>query len=139
MKKTDKDPSAYLASLPDDVRDSMQRLDRLISDVMAGQPRILWEGVFWGGTEQAIIGYGDLTTDRGRGKVVEWFMVGLALQKNYISLYVNAVADGQYVAEKYREKLGKVKVGKASISFKRIEDVELDVLRELLTIARAQL
>ena len=139
MKKTGKDPSAYLASLPDDVRDPMQRLDRLIGDVMEGQPRILWEGVFWGGTEQTIIGYGDLTTERTRGKVVEWFMVGLALQKNYLSLYVNAVARGQYVAEQYREKLGRVKVGKASISFKRLEDVDLDVLREVVTIARGQL
>jgi hypothetical protein len=66
-------------------------------------------------------------------------MVGLALQKRYISVYVNAVDGGQYVAEKYRKRLGKVKVGKASISFKQIEDIDVAVLREVVTFARKQL
>lgn len=139
MERTDKDPSAYLDSLPDDIREDMKRLDRLISGIMDGYSRALWEGVFWGGTEQTIIGYGDLTTKGSRGSAVEWFMVGLALQKNYISIYVSAVEDGQYVAEKYRSELGKVKGGKSSISFKSADDVDFEALSKVLTIAREQL
>ena len=117
----------------------MQRLDRLISGIMKGRARVLWEGVFWGGTRQAIIGYGDLSMPRPRGKTVDWFMVGLALQKRHISLYVNAVEDGRYIGAKYRAQLGKVKVGAASISFARLDDVNLDALRDVLRAARAQL
>ena len=138
MQKTDKDVSAYLDSLPEPERESMMRLDRMISDVMRGQSRALWEGTFWGGSEQTIIGYGDLVAGRS-GQKSDWFMVGLALQKRYISLYVNAAQDGQYVAEKYRSRLGKVKVGKASISFDRLDDVDLGGLAEVLQIERDQL
>jgi hypothetical protein len=66
-------------------------------------------------------------------------MVGLALQKNHISLYVNAVADGKYLGDRYRARLGKVKTGSASISFRRLEDIDLGVLTELVTAARKQL
>jgi hypothetical protein len=134
MQRTERDPTAYLDSLSDDRRESMKLLDRMISEVMTGQPRALWEGRFWGGSDQMIIGYGNLVTVRS-GVKSEWFMVGLALQKRYISLYVNAVQDGKYVAEQYGSRLGKVKVGKASISFTDIHDIDLGVLREVLAIA----
>ncbi|MGV8083607.1 MAG: hypothetical protein AB2L09_08265 [Coriobacteriia bacterium] len=110
----------------------------MITDVMDNPPRTLWEGRFWGGSEQTIIGYGDFVSGRP-GKQTDWFMVGLALQKNYISLYVNAVQNGQYVAEQYRSQLGRVKVGKASISFNRLDDINLDGLAAVLRIARDQL
>lgn len=134
---TDTDPSAYLDSLPEEYREPMRQLDGMIAEIFEGQPRTLWEGTFWGGSEQNIIGYGVLKT--GRDQKTEWFMVGLAQQKNYISVYVNAVSGDHYVAELYRSRLGKVKVGKASISFRRIEDVDLDVLAEVLRTAREQL
>ena len=137
MEKTTKDPADHIASLPDDVRPDMERLDALISEKMAGRSKTLWEGRFWGGSDQSIIGYGELTyllTPRGKG--AEWFIVGLAAQKAYISvLHVNvADADG-YVAERYKERLGKVKVGKSSISFKATDDVDLEVLAELIRTA----
>lgn len=94
MERTTTDPDDLIASLPDRFRDDVARLDAEISRVMAGHPRVLWEGVFWGGTEQRIIGYGDLVQRRSRGEPVEWFVVGLAAQKDHLSLYVNAVEDG---------------------------------------------
>jgi len=139
MQKTDRNPDEFLAELPDDVRDDMTRLDALISGIFTGHTRVLWEGVFWGGSEQQIIGYGDLIQQQSRGRTVEWFMVGLALQKNYISIYVNAVEDKQYLAEKYRDALGKVKAGKSSISFRSLADVDLDTLTRILRIAQEQL
>lgn len=139
MQKTDRNPDDFLASLPDDVRGDITALDTLISDMLEGQTRVLWEGVFWGGSEQEIIGYGDLVQKQSKGRVVEWFMVGLALQKNYISLYVNAVEGKEYVAEKYKDSLGKVKAGKSSISFRKLEDVDADALGRVLQIAREQL
>ena len=139
MDKTKKDISAHIASLPDEFRQSIKHLDKIISDIMVGHSRVLWEGTLWGGTKQEIIGYGDYTINLTRGKKSEWFMVGLATQKNYISIYVNAVEDGQYIAEKYRSKLGKVKVGKSSISFKHLDDLDIDTLKKLVSIARERL
>jgi len=62
-------------------------------------------------------------------------MVGIAVQRNYLSVYVNATDDRAYLAERYAKRLGKVKVGKSSISFASIDDVDLDQLSELITEA----
>lgn len=117
----------------------MQTLDAAISRTMTGLSRVLWEGVFWGGGEQRIIGYGDYTSKRSRGDDVEWFIVGLAAQKNYISVYVNAVEGDRYVAETFADKIGKAKVGKSSISFKHVDDIDLDTLLHLVSIAKDQM
>jgi Domain of unknown function (DU1801) len=138
MEKTHKDPDAHLASLPAGVREDMERLDALITEAMPGRSRTLWEGTFWGGSEQQIIAYGDLNQERPAG-TVEWFMVGLAAQKNYISMYVNAASEGGYAVQEYAARLGKVKVGSASISFKKLADIDLVALTELVSLANGQL
>jgi hypothetical protein len=62
----------------------------------------------------------------------EWPVIALANQKNYISLYVMAVEDGDYVTEKYRSELGKVNVGKSCIRFKKLEDLNKGALHAML-------
>lgn len=136
MQPTDRDVDEFLTSLPEGVRSDLITLDREIGAVMEGLPRVLYEGKLWGGTDQEIIGYGLDSYVRSDGKRVEWFVVGLALQRNYISIYVNTVEDRLYLAEKYGRRLGKVKVGKSSISFSRVDDIDLDELVALVTKAR---
>ena len=62
----------------------------------------------------------------------EWPLVALAAQKNYIALYVCAVIDGQYVAEANKGKLGKVNIGKSCIRFKKVDDLNLETIKEIL-------
>jgi len=135
MEKVETTPDEYIKSLSDDIRPEFAKLDREISRIMKGETRVLWTGIFWGGSEQNIIGYGDLTYER-KGKKIEWFKIGLALQKNYISLYVNAVENNRYLSQTYADQLGKVKVGASSISFKRLEDVDTPKLFEMLNKAK---
>ncbi len=45
--------------------------------------------------------------------------------------------DGKYLAHTYGDRLGKVKLGAANISFRKLGDVDLDVLRQLLEQAHA--
>ena len=135
MERVDIDPSEYLESLDDQDRDVMSTVDKLINDAMPDRRRVLWQGVFWGGSEQTIIGYGDVKQHRPRGDDVEWFLVGLARQKSHYSLYVNAVMDGKYLGQRYADRLGKVKLGSASIGFRNLESINLDALAELLAEA----
>jgi hypothetical protein len=51
-------------------------------------------------------------------------------------VYVNAVEGREYVAEKYGEEIGKVKVGKSSISFRSLDDIDLDKLLAIVAKAR---
>lgn len=111
---------------------SLRALDAEIAAALPGAARVLWQGVFWGGTQQSIIGYGDIEQPRGKGASVSWFLIGLARQKKHISLYVNAVDDGQYLSKAYGPRLGKTRVGSASISFRSVDDIDLAVLREMV-------
>ena len=132
MERVDTPPEEYLASLPAETGVDMTALHERIKAALPGHHPCLWAGVFWGGSEQTIIGYGDMSYVRSDKKRVEWFLVGLARQKNYYSVYVNAADGRRYLAEAYADRLGKAKVGKSRISFRTLADVDLDVLSELI-------
>lgn len=137
MKKTTANPEDLIKSLPDGVRQDMQALDKMIRKVLPKDKVTVWGGTFWGGSTQTIIGYGDLTMHRSTGEPVEWFKIGLAMQKNYISIYLNTTEDGDYVVRKYGKELGpKVKTGASNISFKKLEDVNLPKLQQMLDTAK---
>lgn len=145
MHKTDEDVDAYLAAVEDGTLpgagDSMRTLDARIRADLPGITRVLWRGVFWGGTEQTIIGYGDLVQERPKGPAVEWFLLGLARQKNHISLYVNAAdANGNLCAQHaaaLRTPTGRaVKAGPASLAVRSATDIDLDELDRMLAKAR---
>jgi len=119
----------------------MERTDRnvdaVIAESLGGLERRLWEGVFWGGTQQQIIGYGRITQPRPRDKSVDWFLVGLAEQKRHLSIYVNASDGNQYLAQSWAERLGKVKTSSAAITFATVDSLDLDQLRAMLARAKA--
>ncbi|GAA3889648.1 hypothetical protein GCM10022381_34560 [Leifsonia kafniensis] len=137
MHKSATSVDEYLEGLEGESGEAIRALDLLIHPLLNGLSRTLWEGVFRGGTEQQIIGYGDLVQTRSRGIEVEWFLIGLATQKNYLSLYVNAVEDGEYLGQQFAASIGASKVGDSSLSFARFEDIDLDVLTDLIIRARA--
>jgi len=82
-----------------------------------------------------MLGYGSFPYKNYKKEMITWPVVSLASQKNYISLYVCAVENGKYIAEKNAKDLGKVSVGKSCIRFKRLEDLNLDVLKKVLKSA----
>ena len=139
MERTGADVDVFLAGLTDARRDDLVALDALIRPHLGSRERELWEGVFWGGTEQQIIGYARIEQLRPKGPAVEWFLVGLALQKDHISLYVNATADGAYLTKKYATRLGKAKVGAAAVTITRLETVDLAELEAMIAEAFATL
>ena len=136
MERTDTDPAEVIAHAPEALREDFATLDARIAKVMAGLPRTVWEGKFWGGTQQRIIGYGEYHYRGRSGAEGEWFVVGLAAQKAYLSLYVNAAEDGEYLIKRWADQLGKVKAGSANVTFRRLADVDLDALLGLVGRAR---
>ena len=136
MEISDTGADAHLDGIDDPaVAGTMRELDRIISAAMPNRRRVLYEGKFWGGSQQQIIGYGHIVQSRPRGDDVHWFLVGLARQKGHYSLYVNAVDDGRYLGQHYEDRLGKVKMGAASIGFTSLDDLDLEVLEDLLVRA----
>ena len=79
-----------------------------------------------------MLGYGAFKYKNSKKEILDWPTVSIASQKNYISLYVCAVENGEYVAEKNKERLGKVSVGRSCIRFKKLTDLNMDVLKEVI-------
>lgn len=82
-----------------------------------------------------MLGYGSFPYVNYKKENITWPVIALANQKNYLSLYVCAVKDGEYLAEKYQKELGKVSVGKSCVRFKKIEDLDLDGIKKLIKLA----
>jgi len=136
MERTEVDVDEFLATLEGERGDAMRALDARIAAAFDGLERVLWEGVFWGGTEQRIVGYGAITQPRPRGADVDWFLVGLAAQQQHVSVYVNAVDDGAYLVKTFAPRLGRVKVGSAAVNITRLDALELDAFDEMIRRAR---
>lgn len=82
-----------------------------------------------------MLGYGGFDYVNYKKELVKWPVIALASQKNYISLYICALEDGEYIAEKYKKELGKVSVGKSCIRFKKLNDLNLTVVKKLIKLA----
>jgi uncharacterized protein YdhG (YjbR/CyaY superfamily) len=83
--------------------------------------------------EFGMLGYGKYHYKYPSGREGEWMLVAVASNKNYISLYVTPAApDGGYLAERYQDQLPKASIGKSCIRFKRLGDLDQDVLERLL-------
>ena len=136
MQRTDLDVDAFLASLESPRAADLRALDRLIGAELPGLERVLWEGTMWGGTAQRIVGYGGITQQRPRGASVDWFLVGIAEQQRHLSVYVNAVEEGEYLVKRRAGRLGRVKVGSAAVTFASLDDLDSGAFRALLRRAR---
>jgi uncharacterized protein YdhG (YjbR/CyaY superfamily) len=82
-----------------------------------------------------MLGYGSFPYKNYKKEDVEWPVIALANQKQYVSLYVCALENGKYIAETHKKELGKVSVGKSCIRFKKLEDVNLDMLKKVIKAA----
>ncbi len=82
-----------------------------------------------------MLGYGSFPYKNAKKELVQWPVVALASQKQYVSLYVCAVKDGKYLAETHAKELGKVSVGKSCIRLKKLEDLHLPTLKKVIQAA----
>lgn len=116
----------YFAMLPEERRKSMEFLHKFIRDTAPSlKPNFLYN----------MPGYGSFPYKNAKKEMIGWPIIALASQKNYISLYVCAVEKGEYIAEKNKDTLGKVSVGKSCIRFKKIEDLNLKTLEKVIKLA----
>lgn len=82
-----------------------------------------------------MLGYGSFPYTNYKKETIKWPIIALASQKQYISLYVCAMVDGRYIAEMSKKQLGNVNVGKSCIRFRKLRDVDLGALKNVLKIA----
>jgi hypothetical protein len=72
-----------------------------------------------------MIGYGQFHYAAANGKPVEWPVIGVALQKNYISLYVAPHQNGRPITDSYAGRLGELRSGDGNFSFRTFSDLSV--------------
>lgn len=116
----------YFAMLPPQRREPMEFLHTFIQKLAPSlKPHFAYN----------MIGYGSFKYKNYKKEVIDWPTVSLASQKNYISIYICSVENGEYIAEKYKNDLGKVSVGKSCIRFKKLTDLNLTTLEKVIKLA----
>ena len=114
--------SDFLSQIQDDKRrqDAIS-INELMTQITGQQPKM------WGGS---IVGFGRYHYKYESGREGDFMKVGFSPRKQNLSLYIMPGFD-RY--DDLLARLGKYKLGKSCLYIKRMEDVELDVLQELIS------
>jgi hypothetical protein len=124
-KTNHKSHAGYIAAVERARRDDIQALHDLVRDEAPELEPTMDFGM---------LGYGTFHYKYKSGREGDWMKIGIANNKRYISLYCCAADDDGYVAERYKERLPKANIGKSCVRFKRLSDLDEEVLRELIRV-----
>ena len=117
--------------------DDLRAIDELIRGAAPSLERWFVTGTPDGqpGMNMTMIGYGQYQyTVKSSDVAIVWPILGLALQKNYISLYNSANGEGEPFTCGYAGRLGRAKVSKRGfVTFVGPNDVDLRVLAEMIS------
>ena len=124
---TDDDVLDFLSS----VDDAQKRTDSLtlieMMQEVTGYPPVMWG--------PSIIGFDRYHYKYDSGHEGEYCVIGFSPRKNALVLYL---LNGYEGANPQLEKLGKYTIGKSCLYIKRLSDIDLDVLREMIETSYVQ-
>lgn len=120
----------YISSQPEQKRTDLEALHGFILGVMPGCKTWFLDGKDSTGkvVSNPNIGYGLQTINYADGKTREFYQIGLSANTTGISVYILGIEDKKYLAETYGKEIGKASVTGYCIKFKKLEDINLDVL-----------
>ncbi len=120
-QKTDASVVDFLDSVPGEKKrkDSLAILE-LMQEVTGQEPAM------WG---TSIVGFGSYRYRYASGSEGEWPLVGFSPRKQNLTLYIMSGFDDY---DALLADLGKYKTGKSCLYINKLEDVDLETLRELV-------
>lgn len=120
-RPTGQDVEAFLDGIADPRRrEDCRAVAALMGEVTGAEPRM------WG---ESIVGFGTYHYRYASGREGDWPLTGFSPRKESLTLYLS------YGFEQHGEllgRLGKHKLGKACLYLKRLGDVDMAALRELI-------
>ena len=120
-KENDGDVLAFLNSVENKQRreDALAVLE-LMKDITGEEARM------WG---TSIVGFGHYTYKYASGREGDWMCCGFSPRKTSLTLYI---MDGFDKHQELMNQLGKFKTGKSCLYIKKLDDVNLAVLNDLI-------
>jgi hypothetical protein len=120
-RQTGRSVEGFLQSIPDaERRRECLAVLRIMKKATRAAPKM------WG---PSIVGFGSYHYKYDSGREGEWFLTGFSPRKQNLTLYIMAGFD-RY--EALMGKLGRHKTGKSCLYVRRLDDIDLDVLAELV-------
>ncbi|WP_276131629.1 DUF1801 domain-containing protein [Polluticoccus soli] len=120
----------YIASQPEAKRSDMQALHQRILKALPGCKIWFFDGTNDEGkvVSNPTIGYGSYTIKYAKGDTREFFQIGLSGNTAGISVHIMGIKDKTYLAQTFGKDLGKASVTGYCIKFKKLADINPDVL-----------
>ncbi len=131
-KPNSDDVEGFLERAAGDRRADADQLVALMREV-TGAPPILWG--------ESIVGFGRYHYRYDSGREGDSALVGFSPRKSEFSIYLTGVyfPESSGPASQLLARLGRHRMGKACLYVRRLSDIDLDVLRELVRLSVAQL
>ena len=120
-KKTNQSVKEFLESVEDESKrqDSFEILK--LMEKITGEKATMWG--------DSIVGFGSYHYKYATGREGDWMLTGFSPRKQALTLYIMAGFD---LYENLLNRLGKFKTGKSCLYIKRLEDIDMNVLTELV-------
>ncbi|MES2108546.1 MAG: DUF1801 domain-containing protein [Bacteroidota bacterium] len=120
----------YINSQPEAKRSEMQTLHTRILQALPGCKLWFEDGK---NSEGKVVsnpnaGYGFYTMKYADGTTREFFQIGLSANTTGISVYILGIPDKTYLSQTYGKDLGKASITGYCIKFKKLADINVDVL-----------
>lgn len=119
-KKTRQNVQEFIAGVDEKRRADCQTLIDLMRDVTGDEPAM------WG---PSIVGFGSYHYKYASGREGDWPLTGFSPRKQNLTLYIMSGFD---TYDALLGKLGKHSTGKSCLYVKKLEDVDMAMLRELV-------
>ncbi|MCH8981682.1 DUF1801 domain-containing protein [candidate division KSB1 bacterium] len=121
-KPNEQSVEAFLNSVEDEKkRQDCLTILEIMKQITKAEPQM------WG---TSMVGFGTYHYKYESGREGDWFVAGFSPRKQNLTLYIMA---GFSRYDELLSKLGKFKTGKSCLYIKKIEDVDLPTLKELIT------
>ena len=111
----------FIGKVEDDQkRQDSQAILKLMKQVTKEEPKM------WGGS---MVGFGRFHYKSDSGREGDWFLTGFSPRKQNLTIYITPGFD-KY--ESLMKQLGKHKTSKGCLYIKKLEDVDMKVLKQLI-------
>lgn len=121
-KMTNSSVDKFIESISDfNTRNDCWTLLNMMKQITKVEPQM------WG---ESIVGFGNYHYKYESGREGDWFITGFSPRKQNLTLYMMTGFDDY---ESLLKKLGKHKTGKSCLYIHKLDDVDINVLKELIT------
>jgi len=120
-KENNEDVAEFLNTIEDVTkREDCFQIVQLLEDISGFNAKL------WGAR---IVGFGNFKYKTKAGKEGEWFLIGFTPNKDKISIHLMHGLENETAL---LSKLGKHKIGKGCLYIKRLSDIDIETLKELM-------